>query len=120
MSTKNLVTRGEADSVAGHTNGYSATTANTNVVAVNLSLWSGRYVKMIAQGQNFYYAWGPASEIPNAATYLKTGAQTTPGTAGVADVLPAGAWAFEVPTDEDFVLFFRSAAAGGQLTVLPK
>lgn len=120
MSTKNIVTRGEADSVAGHTNGYSFTTSNTNVQTANLSLWSGRYVKLISQSEAFYYVWGPVGEIPNAATYLKTGAQTTPGTVGVADVLPAGAWAFEVPTDLDFVLFFRSAAPGGQLTVLPK
>jgi len=120
MSTKNLVTRGEADSVAGHTNGYSLVAANTNVNTVDLSQWSGRYVKLAAQGQTFFYCWGPASEVPNAATYLKTGQQLTVGTAGVADVLPAGAWAFEVPTDEDFVLFFRAASAGGQLTVLPK
>ncbi len=120
MSTKSLVTRGEADSVAGHTNGYSFVTSNTNVQAVDLSLWSGRYLKLIAQSQAFYYCWGPVSEIPNAATYLKTGAQTTPGTAGVADILPAGAVMFEVPTDEDFVLFFRSASSGGQITVLPK
>ena len=118
--TKELVTRGEADSVGGHTNGFSFVTANTNVQTVDLSLWTGRYVKLITQSQAFYYVWGPPEQIPNATTYLKTGPQTTPGTAGVADVLPAGAWAFEVPTDGAYVLFFRSASAGGQLTVLPK
>lgn len=118
--TKELVTRGEADSVGGHTNGYSFVTANTNAQTVDLSLWSGRYVKLVAQSQTFYYCWGPPEQIPNAATYLKTGAQTTPGTAGVADILPAGAVMFEVPTDGAYVLFFRSASSGGQLTVLPK
>jgi hypothetical protein len=75
---------------------------------------------MVAQTQAFFYVWGPPEQVPNASTYLKTGAQTTPGTAGVADILPAGAWTFEVPTDGAYVLFFRSATSGGQLTVLPK
>lgn len=126
MSSKDLVTRGEADSVAGHVGGWSFITSDTSTQYVDLQAWIGRYVKLVFQGQSFRYCWGSQNDIPNAATYLVTGASpSTPAqgatmTRGVCDVGFAPGSAFEIPMMEAPVLFFKSDVAGGQITVLPK
>ncbi len=130
MANKTLVSIAEADSVGGHVGGFSQVVAapDTTTYAIDFSAWQHRYVKLVFQGEVFYYCWGNASDLPNIATFLIAGNATTPppegtdGTRGVADIGFAPSAVFEVPSQENSTLFFTKAASAnaGQITVLPK
>lgn len=129
MSSKNIVGRGEADSVSIHVGGYSDVLDDTNEYYVDLTAWIGRYVKIVFQGETIYYAAGDkadAEALDAGTPYLITGvaattpAQGTSGTRGVADVGFAPSEVFEIPMEDAPFLFYKASSSGAQITILPK
>lgn len=116
-STSEIVGRGQADTVQGHYKGFSIDLATTDIQSFDMSAYAGRYVKINASGGTIYYCWGPLSTV--AVPVLVVG-DAAIDTAGVADYITDGSFAFEVPTRGAPVINVQASTTNVRLTILPK
>jgi hypothetical protein len=112
-----IVGRGQADTVIGHSRGFSINLSTTTLQSFDFSIYVGRYVKVLAIGGTISYCWGPLATLTT--PVLVTG-DVALNAVGVADVITDGSFSFEVPSAETPVLNVQASTTNVRLTVIPK
>jgi hypothetical protein len=123
LPKKKMVERDEADTVAGHTHGFSKVIEDTEQRFVDCSDYVGQYLELQADGAKVLYCWtakDPDTNGPASGFTLVTGDTDGEFVAGCADYIPKGGWKHEVPKPAAPILVFKAAASPAQFSVFPK
>ena len=112
-----IVGRGQADTVIGHTKGFSQNLVDTTLQAFDMSLYVGRYVKIRARGGEIAYCFGPLATLT---TPVLVTDDAPVNTVGVCDYVSDGSYEFVVPSEEAPVLNVQGSTTNVTVKVIPK
>lgn len=95
-----------ARAITGPTVGWADDTVSTSAESVDLSEWAGLRVRIEAEGDVVYFAFGTSSDT------LQTGSASV-GTAAVAQRVSNGGWRYRVVPKDRPVLHYKAKDNSG-------